>query len=355
MVMILAVLIAAVSVAPAQDKQDEPPVGSREITSLDFQKKRPLKGVVEGTETTTTGAKNVKNQPKNNGSKNNPPSPPAPATKARQKYALVKRIPPRKPKPFTPPRPTNKKGVKTAGKGQTPANYRTEEVGVTFWRLRPLKNTDGDGVPTLPVINKKTGTRENWTAARVNSKTKFNKGDLVRLTVESPRDGFLYIVNREYYTNGKTSDADLIFPTLRTRGGKNEVSAGVLIEIPAASDTPPYFTINPKRSDYAGEELLIIISPTPIKLPFEIERNAQTITDEQIEKWLAEWENFVDVYDGEGGEGDVYTTAEAEAALAVRSRKLTQEEPVPQTMYRVHARGEKPTLLIPVRMTTQLP
>ncbi|MGI8638713.1 MAG: DUF4384 domain-containing protein [Pyrinomonadaceae bacterium] len=306
----------------------------RSITSLDFQKQRTNGGQsgTAGISSPSTrkpfGVKQKKNI--------------AVITNSKRRYNLVKRIPIKK----TAVAKTEKTNpVKTSADSRT----KTEELGVTFWRLRPLQ-TDEDDAPTFPVrINNGT---ENWTAERVTSTTKFRKGDRVRFTIESSRTGFLYIVNRESYTDGTSGDAELIFPTLRTRGGDNQVTAGSLIEIPASTDSVPYFTIKPRRADYAGEELVAIISP--VKIPgIEPGLRAQTVTREKVRKWLEEWGANVDIYDAADGEGIAYTATEAEASTT-KSRALTQEEPLPQTIYRVQARANQP-LLVSFQMQAKTP
>ena len=342
--MIFAVVSLTASVASAQEKDDEPPVDSREITSLDFQAKRkPLKGGIDGT--TAAGAA-AANRANNNGGK----PPPPPATKPKQNYKFVKRIPRRKKKSAAAlggiensKRPDSKK---TTPKPE----FKAEEVGVTFWRLR-RKQKGEDDAPNFPVtIN---GVRENWTAERVNSETRFRPGDRVRFTVESSRAGFLYIVNREFYKDGTAGKPSLIYPTLRNRGGENRVEAGDLIDIPSGAS---FFNVTTESgAGYAGEELLIIISPTKINLPFELGLKARELSPETVEKWLEDWEASVDVYDGQQGEGVAYTKEEADATVTGdgQSRSLTQEEPVPQTLYRVWTTGKDQVLLIPVRMMAQ--
>lgn len=313
----------------AQDEKS----ADRAITPLDFQSQRPKTesvkaggGISSTTNAKITNAKRRKNI--------------AVVTNAKRRYNLVKRVPPIAPK-------TAVTSGKTTGAIKNTAALKSEELGVTFWRMRPLGADEADA-PTFPVkINNQT---ENWTAERVGSATTFQKGDRVRFTIESSRTGYLYIVNREFYADGTTGDANLIFPTLRTRGGDNRVSAGSLIEIPAATDSVPYFTIKPRREDYAGEELAVIISP--IKIPnIEINLRAQAINRENIEKWLKDWGATVDIYDAEDGEGIAYTRTEAEA---VNSRALTQEEPLPQTIYRVQVRADAP-LFVPFRMQARTP
>lgn len=312
-------IFAAANFAWTQDDKDST---SRSITSLDFQAQRPksgggtVKASVENTKSYTAKRKNNI----------------AVVSNAKRRYNLVKKV-------------SVEGKITLADKSKFPnstnSRSKSEELGVTFWRLRPLE-TDETDAPTFPVkVNNGT---ENWTAERVGSTTKFKKGDRVRFTIESSRSGYLYIVNREFYTDGTSGDAELIFPTLRTRGGDNQVTAGSLIEIPASTDSVPYFTVKPRRADYAGEEILAIISPT--KIPgIELELRAQAITRERVQKWLGDWSAKIDVYDAADGEGIAYTLAEAEAST-VKSRALTQEEPLPQTIFRVQTKTDAPLMVL---------
>jgi hypothetical protein len=297
--------------------QDETPA-SRSIISLDFKNNRKPKD--PGAAIKPSAKPNVQRQKAL-----------AVITNSRRKYNLIKRI-----------------AVKKVT-GQKIIKPKIEELGVTFWRLRPFEIND-EGAPLFPV---RFGEKvQNWTAERVASSTKFEKGDRVRFTVESSRTGYLYVVNREFYTDGTTSEANIIFPTLRTRGGNNRVEAGSLIEIPSASDSVPYFTIKPRRADYAGEELIVLILPN--ELPnFEKTLRAQPVTPENLTKWFADWESLVDIYDAEDGIGTAYTEIEAIAANAA-SRSLTQDEPLPQTIFRVSLKPNAP-MFVAFRMNAETP
>ncbi len=298
----LFIILACSISAFAQDDES----ASRSIISLDFKAKRKPKD--PGAAIKPSAKPNVRRQ-----------KAVAVITNPKRKYNLTKRI-------------TVKKITKP-----TPVKPKTEELGVTFWRLRETTEDD-EGAPLFPVrVGQKT---EDWTAERVASSTLFNKGDRVRFTVESSRTGYLYIANREFYTDGTSGTASVIFPTLRTRGGNNRVQAGSLIEIPSASDAVPYFTIKPRREDYAGEELIVLILPN--ELPnFEKGLRAQPVTPENLMKWFADWESLVDIYDAEDGIGTAYTEVEAQVANTA-SRALTQEEPLPQTIFRVLLKPNAP-------------
>lgn len=303
----------------AQDDDNNPP--TRSITSLDFQSQRPK----------TAGAKKgvsgdnrpvlVSNQKRRSNIEV--------LTNPARRYKLVKRVATsrlRKPQ-TTKPTAQNK--------------LKNEEMGVTFWRLRPLKSFEEEDAPTFPV--KTEDGVENWTAERVSSTTKFKADDRLRFTVESSRSGFLYIINREYYTDGSSGEARLIFPTLKTSGkGSNRVTAGSVIDIPDSRSAAPYFQVNPKQKDYAGEEVIVIISP--VKLPnIKIGAEALLLDSIKVEKWVADWGTTVDIYDATDGEGVALTRNEAEAA---NTRALTQQEPFPQTRYRYKAWTNEPVLMV---------
>lgn len=338
MIFAVCFVVLAVNFARAQDDTN-----TRSITSQDFQAKRT------GSEKSGTGMKSTTTvtttKPVNAKRKKNI----AVITSSKRRYNLVKKIPSKVSVAVNQTNKTNTSKTTVTTKQNIAKTFRNEELGVTFWRLRP-KNEDDDDAPTFSVKVGKENI-EKWTAERVNSTTKFRKGDRVRFTIESSRTGYIYIVNREFYADGTSGQAEIIFPTLKTRsGGDNRVTAGSLIEIPGSEVPFSYFNINPKRDDYVGEELLVIITPKPLE-GIEIGMKALAIREEIVKKWLEDWAGEVAVFDAEDGEGIAYTQAEAQAATT-NSRSLTQEEPLPQTIYRVRIDTNSP-LLIPFQMQAQ--
>lgn len=317
-------LLLLLAVVAAHAQEDKP--ASREITSLDFQARRSKINSVKVNASKTVYS--VKRRKKIDV-----------VTNAKRRYNLVKRVTAAKPKILGSTKETpNKPGLPTE------QSLKEEELGITFWRMRPLAEDEEDA-PTFPVtINNAV---ENWTAERVASTTKFQRGDRVRFTVESSRSGYLYIVNREVYADGTKGDAEIIFPTLRTRGGDNRVTAGSLIEIPSSIDSVPFFTVKPRREDYAGEELFVVIMPNKLS-GYEPLLRAQKMPSEDLQKWLDDWGTTVDIYDAADGEGVAYTKTESDAAIG-GSRSLTREEPLPQTIYRVRVRRNMP-LLVPFQL-----
>src|SRR5215213_4804055 len=101
-----------------------------------------------------------------------------------------------------------------------------------------------------------------WTAERVSIDTTFQAGDRVRIMVEASTSGYLYVINSEIYTNGTFGEPFLIFPANTEED--NSVKPGLLVDIPDQTEDLPYFVINPKRDNYAGELLTVIVSPKPL-------------------------------------------------------------------------------------------
>lgn len=220
------------------------------------------------------------------------------------------------------------------------------ELGITLWRLRPSQPEDETGARILLMEEAK---QTHWTPERIEADTPLKVGERVRISVESPRPGYLYVVDREQYADGSLGDAYLIFPTRRTRGGDNKVRPGKLIDIPAQEDDPNYFTLvpSPNRNDQVGEVLTLLVTPQP--LPLAIKDKPLLISASQLQEWEKLWGAAFERYEMEGGAGGAWTKAEKEAARANTSRYLTQQEPTPQTIYRLAATG-KGSLLVTVHL-----
>jgi hypothetical protein len=230
-------------------------------------------------------------------------------------------------------------------RGRISTRIQFEEVGVTVWRLRPSRSSD-EGARVLVQEGLK---QAEWTPERIEADTPLNIGDRVRLTVESPRPGFLYIIDREQYADGSFGEPMLIFPTLRTRGGDNRVEPGRLIDIPAQEDQYSYFTAQPAgdRRDQTAEVLTIILVPQP--LPLQIAAQPLKMAETEVNGWEKLWGGVAERLELVGGAGRVWTMEE-KAAGAALGRQLTQTGPPPQTVYRVARKAGGPLLVtVPLR------
>jgi hypothetical protein len=253
-----------------------------------------------------------------------------------------------RPKPKTPSR---KPTTKPVYRRKSPTLTANEVVGITIWRLRPATASDrGERLLEHPASETPAAGPSQvtaWIPERVEAGTPLSIGDRVRLSIETPRKGFLYVIDREQYADGTMSDPYLIFPTTRLRGGDHAVGAGRLIEIPAQEDSPNYFTLKPGRADQVAEVLTMLVTPKPLE-NLQIGREPLKLSKEQMTEWEKKWGAPVERFELVGGGGRAWTKAEKEAG-ATGTRLLTQEEAAPQTIYRVAAKpGE--TLMVTVEL-----
>ncbi|HZS47273.1 MAG TPA: DUF4384 domain-containing protein [Blastocatellia bacterium] len=216
------------------------------------------------------------------------------------------------------------------------------QLGVTVWRLRPATAADSGA---RIIVHKESGDAE-LIPQRLSIDTPLHVRDRIRLTFESPQEGFLYVIDREQYADGTFGEPVLIFPTTRLHNGDNQVAAGKLIEIPAQEDQPNYFTVEQsqgREESQTGEVLTVIVAAKPLT-EITIGREALKINAEQLAHWEKQWGGKTEVFDLVGGEGRSWTRVEQEAGAGT-SRQLTQTDPEPQTVYRVAVKSGSPLLV----------
>ena len=213
------------------------------------------------------------------------------------------------------------------------------QLGVTIWRLRPAVKTDTgarllvqDGAETM-----------EWTPERVSANGTLTEGDRVRVSIESPQTGYLYVIDREQYANKQLGEPYLIFPTSRVRNGDNAVTAGRLIELPSQDDQPNFFTLRSTKAGESGELLTLLVTKKPIA-GLTIGPKPLALTEGQVAAWQKQWGKPVEQLELVGGVGKTWTKAEQQAG-ADGTRLLTQEDPGPQTIYRVVTHTEEPVLV----------
>jgi len=222
-----------------------------------------------------------------------------------------------------------------------------QQLGITLWRLRPAK--PGDTGERMLIQEK--GLAALWVPERVEIATPLHDGDRVRLSIESPRAGYLYIFDRALYANGQMGEAIRVFPTRTVRGGDNRVVAGKLIDLPAQEAQQSYITIQPRPSAagnaQTGEVLTLIVTDNP--LPLTITDQPVKIAPANLASWEKEWTADNERYELEGGAGQTWTSEEREASRGVGSKQLKQTDSPPQTLYRI-AMANKSAFLVSVRL-----
>lgn len=221
----------------------------------------------------------------------------------------------------------------------TPPTGKTfAELGLTFWRFR--KSTVADKTKEL-VEDDDTPTE--WTLERIEDGTPLTPGQKVRFSVESlSRDGYLYVINREQYADGALGDPVLVFPN-KNSAGANQVQAGRLIYIPSATGK---FTIKPSDNPklHVGEAVTILVSAKPLIADERLVSRSLKLSREQVEGWEKQWTASSTKFELVGGNGQAMTQKEQTAATDM-AEFLTQDDPVPQTVYRLVIRPEDPLIL----------
>ncbi|HXI24345.1 MAG TPA: DUF4384 domain-containing protein [Pyrinomonadaceae bacterium] len=214
------------------------------------------------------------------------------------------------------------------------------QLGVTIWRLRPIKANDTGA----RVLVREKGKSSEWVPERVESDATFREGDHLRLSIEAPRAGYLYVVDRDLFADGTTGGAMLIYPWSDT---DNQVRPGKLIDIPAQEDDPSYFTARLTSANQVGELLTFIVTSSPLDLP--IADKPFQIATGQMRSWEKIWGGESERFEMEGGAGEAWTPQEQQAAEKKATRQLTRDDPAPQTIYRL-ATKDNSAVLVNVRL-----
>jgi hypothetical protein len=130
------------------------------------------------------------------------------------------------------------------------------------------------------------------------------------------------------------------------RQGNNRVGPGELVYLPPQGDDPGYFVAQPSRADQVGELLTLIVTESPLNLP-----TSEPIPEFEIANWEKTWSAQMQRFELVGGIGQLWTTVEKQAAVTPgRARRLTQDEPSPQTIYHIATQTSRALLLtLPLR------
>jgi hypothetical protein len=222
-----------------------------------------------------------------------------------------------------------------------PATVEDGFVGLTLWRMRSATATE---IKESRSFRQKKQGGLAWTPVRMATGDVLTDGQLTRLSIESARQGYLYIINREEYADGTLGEPSLIFPTMSARDGDNLVSAGVVVGIPDQKDDVPYFTVERSKPNQTGEVLLLILAPKPIVDPNLIGDEPLVLPIAKVEEWEKLWGVEVKRLNDPAAVGKALTPEEKEATVD-KNRKLKENDPIPETIYRIPAKFGDPMLV----------
>ncbi len=225
------------------------------------------------------------------------------------------------------------------------------EIGVTVWKLRPP--VDGENGYFFSVDDGSNG-RVRWLAERVSPDTIFAPRDPLRFAVESSVPGYLYVIGRETYSDGTFGMPYPIFPTGPSED--NSVRPGLLFDFPDQREDVAYLRLNPKKENYTGEIMTVIIAAKPLTI-IKLDKDGYVRDSDELRDM--ELGAQVELFSRTDTGDRIYSTAESAAACGVKARQLerdksagkgcgtnglTREESLPQSIYQVKAPAGQPAV-----------
>lgn len=256
-------------------------------------------------------------------------------------------------------RPTRKQLVPPKGKVFV-------KLGVTIGRGRPatdaeIKDNDIAKVSICAERERPEGKcirEQDMVIERVSNETPITDRTPIQMMIEylayrdaagtkevSNRIGYLYVINRVQFPDGKTSPPKLIYPTRQTFGGNSIVVPGKPVMLP---DPQKLWQITRnKTATQAFETYIIIVSPKPLKDSNGVEfqrsnlgenGNPLVLNEELVRNWVQRWGGVIQSDFGEGL-GQLYTKREQAASgnptetsrdTGVMDADLKQDDPRPQ-------------------------
>ncbi|HYL76317.1 MAG TPA: hypothetical protein VEU96_19050 [Bryobacteraceae bacterium] len=190
-------------------------------------------------------------------------------------------------------------------------SYDDAYLGITVWRLRPSVPSDN------PAVRMKLEDGQEWTPERVSSRNALSSGDRIRISVETARPGYLYVLGDKYFPR-------VIFPSGTS---DNYVAPGTMVMVPSDQRQPAYF----KFSKY--ETFTVLLAPQPVPR-VAVESMPDRIGPALFADWQTLWGNSVSRL------GPTFPGTQPITAAEARSRQLTQDEPLPQDIYHSDVQGE---------------
>lgn len=243
-------------------------------------------------------------------------------------------------------RPATLRTANTFKRRPAPAGTEYAQVGVTIWRVDSGQSTgQSKGVDQVG---------DEQTIERLDTNAPYTNGDTIRLRIQSPTGGYLYIVDREQYADGSYGPAMLVFPTSRTRGGNNQIQAWTPVEVPAYPAvwkfTPRKLKEGEARKVQTAEVLTVIISPKPLIDSSRITDRQLALNKGEFEGWLAQWQRPIQQFDVENIVGEV---AKSKGVEQDGDEASGEDEVGGQTTYQVAIRpGSALLITLPLKFKT---
>lgn len=228
-------------------------------------------------------------------------------------------------------------------------------IGVTLWRLREPR--PGESTQGAIRVQDANGRRSLRVPVRSSLSRPIALNDLVRLTLETQHEGYLYIIDSELRRDGTLGPPMLVFPD--SAGVDNFIRPGALVDLPDRTEDLPYFRISSDDPLYAGELLTIVITSRPI--PEWRDGGERAIRNIDLLAGIEERASESELFEREDAEGEPETVFESGASAGNRtrslgepeplSRRLTRDQPLPQSVYQTRPSSEN-IIVVPIRLVS---
>ena len=219
-------------------------------------------------------------------------------------------------------------------------------LGLTVWKLRGAEKENA-----VKNASEDSGDTED-TLERIEADMPLEDGERIRLSVESlSHKGYLYVIDRELYSDGSYSLPKLIYPTLLSPNRNSLIRPGDLIFIPQGAR---HFRVKSKQAEktQVAEVLTFIVSPRPLVKLADLQMKAIDIPLTQFEDWVDKWEpddtTLLEEIDGAGKTITVVEQSvgqESAKDLTEQSSRLSPDDPTPQTVFRSRIKSGTPYLV----------
>ncbi len=240
-------------------------------------------------------------------------------------------------------------------KAPAPATYRAADhasdpskmlnavLGVTVWSLRTPKPEDTDS--RLLVYD----SGDAFIPERVDLSRPLHDGERIRIGIEVPRTGYLYVVDRERYRDQTFGQPVLLLPSLGLNHGDNHVEPGQLVQLPPPGSAIKSLRLTKGDSRHVGEDLIFVISPQPLTqiVPREGE---QALPASVLSEWEHDWATGSMRLDLQNAPSTSWTLAEKGAGIGTQMR-LTRDDPLPAAIFTISHAAEGVILIhLPVQI-----
>jgi hypothetical protein len=240
--LLIVLILGFWGISPAQE-------GSKSIKSEEYLTERPT-GTASGGKTSSSAVTTPRPQGANNRARPKPGRPAQAGPTSSFVYLVDKDFP----------------------EGPPPRNFEYVRVAVTIWRLSPTQ-CPIQNCP-LPAARAESSKGLIDTATRVEDDVPLNNGERVRIALESlSHSGYIYVIDREQFSDGSLGEPVLIFPTQKIDNGKNWAVPGLQIHLPRANGCFCVKSRNLQKT-LAADLLTVILSPTPLIAPQDVGADA---------------------------------------------------------------------------------